>query len=352
MSKANLLSYVRTQVTVDVDSMDPAVAARHTGVTEKFCDMTSNQAIVYSEAAKPERAELFKSACQKAHSTGLSIEEQISHALDILTVLLAKEVFPYLTGRVHAQTSPSTAYNTEQTIAHAQKLVSIFEVYGIPRSRVCIKIPATAESIVACQYLEKSSINTLATCLFSVPQAVAASQAGCLYVAPYFNELRVHFEPSIWKEYQNTAKEHPMAPVIDSIVKVFKIIGSKTLVMPASIVTSTEAVALASLHPNHLTISGAVLDQLAAAGTEKFLEDPKPHYPDVYLATPPASPDSSTEKEPPVYTTDFLANGADALRQALKADNEATRKLADALKIFNEMEQKTKDLIRKELSNL
>lgn len=55
------------------------------------------------------------------------------------------------------------------------------------RERVSIKIPATPESVLACQTLEQAGIRTLATCLFSVPQAVAASQAGCLYVAPYFN---------------------------------------------------------------------------------------------------------------------------------------------------------------------
>ena len=57
------------------------------------------------------------------------------------------------------------------------------------RSRVCIKIPATPESIIACKYLEQLGIRTLATCLFSVPQAMAAHQAGCLYIAPYFNGL-------------------------------------------------------------------------------------------------------------------------------------------------------------------
>ena len=48
-------------------------------------------------------------------------------------MLLAKEVYPYLTGRVHAQTSPSAAYDTEATIQHAKKLVSLFEANGIPK---------------------------------------------------------------------------------------------------------------------------------------------------------------------------------------------------------------------------
>ncbi|GBE78196.1 Transaldolase [Sparassis crispa] len=343
----SLLSHLRGRLVVDVDSMDPAVASRHTGTDQQFCDMTSNQAIVCSEAARRDKANILKAACDNVRGSEATSDTQVADALDLLNILLAKEVYPYLTGRVHVQTSPSTAYDTERTVAHAKKLVALFEANGIPSSRVCIKIPATPESIVACQYLEKIGIRTLATCLFSVHQAVAASQAGCLYVAPYFNELRVHFEPGLWKEYENTVLEHPMAPIIGAIVQTFKGIGSNTLVMPASIVTLSEAIALASLNPDHLTLSAAVLDQLAAANSpENVLGDPKSHHPEVHLATPPTSTGSS---EPSILETNFLSKGADALRQALAADAEAQRKLADALKIFDEMEQQTKTLIRQEL---
>ena len=125
-------------------------------------------------------------------------------------MLLAKEVYPHINGKVHAQTSPFAALDiknaTEKTIQHAQKLVAIFDSLGIRkcvchlhypmpsvlasdtgRDRVCIKIPATPESLVACEKLSQLNINTLATCVFSVAQAQAAAQAGCLYVAPYFN---------------------------------------------------------------------------------------------------------------------------------------------------------------------
>lgn len=64
---------------------------------------------------------------------------------------------------------------------------SHFSPFHASSDRVCIKIPVTPESVLACQQLEKDGIRTLGTCLFSVPQALAASQAGCLYVAPYFN---------------------------------------------------------------------------------------------------------------------------------------------------------------------
>ncbi|KAI0778190.1 hypothetical protein BD413DRAFT_507413 [Trametes elegans] len=404
MAPATLLSRVRDKVSVDVDSMDPDVAARHTTDAHKFRDMTSNQAIVYSEAVRPERAHVFNAAVAQIRSAEaqLDIDSQVSNALDLLTVLLAKEVFPHLTGRVHAQASPTAAYDTEATIQHAKKLVALFEANGIPKSRVCIKIPATPESIVACNYLERLGIRTLATCLFSVPQAMAAHQAGCLYVAPYFNELRVHFEPGVWKEYTDTAREHPMGPVIGAIVELFKDVGSRTLVMPASIVTAKEVLALVSLSPDHLTLSGAVLDQLAAAeGPAELDTAPQPHHPDVSLGTAPVSgkepagkskggctvlyefcgpPRAGTERipavsfsclyiyiyiysfcgwsgvwrlldvwavaEPDARSVNYLENGAAALRDAFTADAESSRKMADALKIFGEMETKTKELLR------
>ncbi|KAJ3553040.1 hypothetical protein NM688_g3833 [Phlebia brevispora] len=331
---ATLLDSIRDHLAVDVDSMDPDVASRHTAGGKLFCDMTSNQAIVYSEAVKAERAHILRDACTTAKASGLDVEHQVADALDLLNVLLAAEIYPHLTGRVHVQTSPSKAYDTEGTIAHAKRLVAVFSSHGIPKERVCIKIPATPESILACQYLEKIGIRTLATCLFSLPQALAASQAGCLYIAPYFNELRVHFEPGIWKAYEDPAKEHPASAVIRSIVQAFKARHSKTLVMPASIVTATEVVALVSLQPDHLTLSGAVLDKLAST-TEDVKID----------AVSETEVEQSADGD-----INFLADNGSALREALAADAEATRKLADALKIFDEMEQRTKELIKTQLS--
>ncbi|KAI0825130.1 aldolase [Trametes gibbosa] len=332
MAPATLLTRVRAQLTVDVDSMDPDVPARHSTPDHNFSDMTSNQAIVYSEAARPERAPVLNALVAQIRSAEaqLDLDTQLSDALDLLTVLLAKEVFPYLTGRVHAQASPSAAYDTEATIQHAKKLVALFEANGIPKSRVCIKIPTTPESIVACNYLERIGIRTLATCLFSVPQAMAAHQAGCLYIAPYFNELRVHFEPGVWKEYADTAREHPMGPVIGEIVALYKAIGARTLVMPASIVTAKEVLALVSLRSDHLTLSGAVLDELAASADE----------------LPPPGSEPAGETKAYVKDINYLENDGAALKEAFAADAETDRRMKDALRIFGEMEAKTKELLR------
>lgn len=47
-----------------------------------------------------------------------------------------------------------------------------------------------------------------------------------------------------------------------------------------------------------------------------------------------------------VPEVDYLANGAALLKEALASDAEVTRKLGDALKIFDEAEVKTKAYIR------
>jgi transaldolase len=62
-------------------------------------------------------------------------------------------------------------------------------------TRICIKIPSTWEGLMACRVLELAGVRTLATTLFTFVQAVLAAEVGCTYIAPYVNQLKVHFEP-------------------------------------------------------------------------------------------------------------------------------------------------------------
>ena len=50
---------------------------------------------------------------------------------------------------------------------------------------------------MACRTLESAGVHTLATTLFSMSQAILAAEVGCTYVAPYVNQLKVHFEPGL-----------------------------------------------------------------------------------------------------------------------------------------------------------
>lgn len=62
---------------------------------------------------------------------------------------------------------------------------------GFDVDRIVIKIPSTWEGMMACRTLELAGVRTLATTLFSMPQAVLAAEVGCTYVAPYVNEPKV-----------------------------------------------------------------------------------------------------------------------------------------------------------------
>lgn len=135
---------------------------------------------------------------------------------------------------MHAQTLPSAAYNTDDTVKHALRLVEVYGKVGLPRGRVCIKIPATLEGLEACRILEKEQdVRTLATTCFSVAQGLAAAQAGCRYVAPYVNPLIVHIDPAQHKTVSDPLKEMKGVQVTFVIQTAYKESGARTQVLAA-----------------------------------------------------------------------------------------------------------------------
>jgi len=92
--------------------------------------------------------------------------------------------------------NPRLSYDSGAIINHAHRIHKLFALIEIdfPASRICIEIHATWEGLAACGILEEHNIKTLATSLFTPEQAIAAAKAGCSYIAPYTNELKVHFE--------------------------------------------------------------------------------------------------------------------------------------------------------------
>jgi transaldolase len=112
-------------------------------------------------------------------------------------VQLSLRFAPYTIGYLHVQTNPKWAYSTLKTIKNAERILAHFRHIDtdFDTKRVCIKIPSTWEGLQACKELERHGITTLATTMFCMEQALLAADAGCTYIAPYVNELRVHFDP-------------------------------------------------------------------------------------------------------------------------------------------------------------
>lgn len=109
------------------------------------------------------------------------------------SALLCAKNIDNIQGRVLLQSSAFHAYDTDKVVAHARSYAREFEKAGISKDRICIKIPSTGPALNASPILLKEGIHTLGTSLFSVAQAIAASQAECLSISPYYNRESFSF---------------------------------------------------------------------------------------------------------------------------------------------------------------
>ncbi|KAL3440131.1 hypothetical protein BJX65DRAFT_315076, partial [Aspergillus insuetus] len=173
------LQVLEQRINVDVDYMDPAFTLSM--LPFKFNDMTSNQTFVYEQMCHPDNATLLKELVKDYKSAGWLV------IYTRMAVLMCAANIGNIKGRVLLQTLPSFAYDCEKTVEHARAYAREFDQAGISKDRFCIKVPATGPGLRACQILSGEGIATLGTAVFSVHQAIAASQAGCLFISPYYN---------------------------------------------------------------------------------------------------------------------------------------------------------------------
>ncbi|KAI0002356.1 putative transaldolase [Xylariaceae sp. FL0662B] len=255
-----LLDVLRSRSAVDCDTLNVEVPKK----LGPFVDCTSNQAIAYHELTRVDGdgkqvySQLIQDAVDFASSKSSQYPEVSAAelAVDTMAVKLALQIVPYLKGYSHIQTNPKYAYDKRKTIENAKRVVALFEDLdpGYDTKRVCIKIPATWEGIQACRELERQGIATLATTMFCLEQASLAAHAGCTYIAPYINELRVHFD-------ENYVDQHKAFDFCGSAQRYYEKIGSKTKVLPASLTSIQEVMKLAGAH--HITVAPHLLTKLA-----------------------------------------------------------------------------------------
>jgi transaldolase len=137
-------------VKVDVDSMDPKIAA---GLPFTPHDMTSNQLLVNEQLQNPENKELVEKTIREmkgaswedihtvlVSQSGLPDPESFWGTLGARmsltssqTARFAKRVFPHIQGRVLAQTSPRNAYDKDKIVAHAHAYAKAYNAEGISK---------------------------------------------------------------------------------------------------------------------------------------------------------------------------------------------------------------------------
>ncbi|OAA73680.1 transaldolase [Cordyceps fumosorosea ARSEF 2679] len=172
-------------------------------------------------------------------------------------VKLQLEFLPYTTGYVHVQTNPKLFFSTERTVKNGPRIASIFKELVADKyaNRLCVKVPATWEGLQACRALEAQGIPTLATTMFCMEQASLAADANCTYIAPYVNELRVHFDKGF-------VDEHKAFDFCAETQRYYENIQANTQLLAASLTSVEEVMQLAGVH--HITVSPPLLRELAS----------------------------------------------------------------------------------------
>ncbi|CAG9994406.1 unnamed protein product [Clonostachys byssicola] len=367
MAPKTLVEALELICNVDVDAVDPKVAK---GLPFKPHNQTSNQVIMSNTMCEPEFHDMLVDKVKNYGDKGW--EEVFNRVM----VQFCANNIGNISNRVLVQVSPARIYNTDQVLEQCYAYDAAFKDAGISRDRYAIKIAATGPGMAAASILNKEGIRTLATSLFSLPQAIAASQAGCLYISPYLNEVAAYSDDSLMCKSDDPAMDHPMAPrliqILEAYTQLYKETGKdQPVIVIASNANVAEILATAEIGCQHITILAHHLEELKntpydAAAQEKypFLKNAPPKLKAPYYnvqKTPerlrghnnidPLAGPEWDGKLADIHK-DYLANNGAALTAAMDVDAAVQRKMKDVCDAFDGGNAKAKAAIDAELAKL
>ncbi|MFM8919527.1 MAG: transaldolase [Limnohabitans sp.] len=272
-------------------------------------DATTNPSLILKAVQKPEYAPLLTESVTAHKGQPLDV------VMDHLLVRFGCEILKTIPGRVSTEVDARLSFDTAGTLARARRLMSLYEVQGISRDRVLIKIAATWEGIQAAAELEREGIHTNLTLLFSFAQAVACGQAKVQLISPFVGRIYDWYKKSAgaaWDEAANAGANDPGVKSVKAIYNHYKKHGIATEVMGASFRNVGQIVALAGC--DLLTISPDLLALLAANETPLT-----------------ASLDAQAAKGMDLPS---VQHNEASFRFALNEDAMATEKLAEGIRAF------------------
>ncbi|KAF3919729.1 Transaldolase [Dactylellina cionopaga] len=313
-----------TGTTVVCDSGDFATIEKY-----KPQDATTNPSLILAAAKKAEYAGLIDTAIEYGKSKGKSIDEQVEASLDRLLVAFGSEILKIVPGRVSTEVDARLSFDTQASIDKALHIIELYDSIGIHKDRVLIKIASTWEGIQAARVLQsKHGINCNLTLLFSLPQAIAAAEAGAFLISPFVGRILDWFKASTKKDYPAT--EDPGVKSVQSIFNYYKKFGYKTIVMGASFRNIGEITELAGC--DYLTISPNLLEELYNSDNAV-----------------PLKLDSSAASALNIEKKAYVDDEA-LFRFDLNEDQMATEKLSDGIRKFAADAVTLKDILKAKLS--
>ena len=272
-------------------------------------DATTNPSLILKAVQKPAYAPLMRATV--AQWKGRSLDE----VMDRMLVRFGCEILELIPGRVSTEVDARLSFDTDATVARAERLIELYQASGVHVDRVLIKIASTWEGIEAARLLEQKGIRTNLTLLFSFCQAVACGQAKVQLISPFVGRIYDWYKKQAGAQWDEAAMAGHNDPGVTSVRKIYehyKHFGIATEVMGASFRNTGQILALAGC--DLLTIAPELLAQLdaGAAPVVRALDDEQSRK----LSLEPVQYDEA------------------GFRLALNEDAMATEKLAEGIRAF------------------
>lgn len=222
-------------------------------------DATTNPSLLLKAAQMPEYEPLLCRTLDAAKHESLIAGQTLASAMDKLAVAFGLEILKIVPGRVSTEVDARLSFDTEGTMDKARTLIGLYEMSGVPRERILIKIASTWEGICAARQLTRDGIHCNLTLLFSLPQAIACAEAGVQLISPFVGRILDWHKKSTGRDNFPPA-EDPGVLSVKQIYQYYKKYGHQTEIMAASFRNTGEILELAGC--DLLTISPALLDEL------------------------------------------------------------------------------------------
>jgi transaldolase len=221
-------------------------------------DATTNPSLLLAAAQDPRYRPVVDAALAEAGTDPQAV-------IDQLFVGFGREILKHIAGRVSTEVDARLSFDTDATVAKAERLIALYGAAGVAPERILIKVASTWEGIRAAERLEKKGIHCNLTLLFSFAQAVACAEAGVTLISPFVGRI------TDWHKQARKLDDIPLEddPGVASVVSIyhyFKKFGYATQVMGASFRKAGQITALAGC--DLLTIAPDLLEQLRATEGE------------------------------------------------------------------------------------
>lgn len=126
----------------------------------------------------------------------------INLIFDHICVSFGVKILEKIKGYVSTEVDAKLAFDKNETVKRAKRIVALYQEAGVDTSRILIKVASTWEGIKAGETLLKSKIKVNMTLIFHKIQAIACAQSGLFLISPFVGRILDWFKKENGKDYQ------------------------------------------------------------------------------------------------------------------------------------------------------